>query len=438
MEPYIVGFCSLIAIVVLIYCGCYVAIALSLVSFFGVWFIKADPVIGVRMMTLAVTDAIKHVDYASIPTFVMMGLIVGKSGFGTDIYDVANQIFRRLRGGLGIATVAANAAFAAVTGSSIAAASVFTRVSVPEMIRYDYTRHFAVGVVAGSSVLGMILPPSVMMIIYAFVAEQSVAHMFIAGILPGLLLATAFVGVIMLMTAFAPKFIGAGAFTKHVEDHDLMVVGEMIWKLVPLVLLILIVLGGIYTGFFTPSEAGATGALTAFVLALLGRRLNWTAFKEILIDTGHITANLLFLIIAASMYSKMLGIASLPFLLSQWIDHIQLGFVGMMMVYVVLLLFLGTIIDTGSIILVCVPLFLTAIENMGLSLVWFGLITVVGAEIGLLTPPFGLSCFVIKAAVNRDDISLNDIFLGAFPFALAMLLVLIVLIAFPQISLVLL
>jgi tripartite ATP-independent transporter DctM subunit len=438
MEPYIVGFCSLIAIVVLIYCGCYVAIALSLVSFFGVWFIKADPVIGVRMMTLAVTDAIKHVDYASIPTFVMMGLIVGKSGFGTDIYDVANQIFRRLRGGLGIATVAANAAFAAVTGSSIAAASVFTRVSVPEMIRYDYTRHFAVGVVAGSSVLGMIIPPSVMMIIYAFVAEQSVAHMFIAGILPGLLLATAFVGVIMLMTAFAPKFIGAGAFTKHVEDRDLMVVGEMIWKLVPLVLLILIVLGGIYTGFFTPSEAGATGALTAFVLALLGRRLNWTAFKEILIDTGHITANLLFLIIAASMYSKMLGIASLPFLLSQWIDHIQLGFVGMMMVYVVLLLFLGTIIDTGSIILVCVPLFLTAIENMGLSLVWFGLITVVGAEIGLLTPPFGLSCFVIKAAVNRDDISLNDIFLGAFPFALAMLLVLIVLIAFPQISLVLL
>jgi TRAP-type C4-dicarboxylate transport system permease large subunit len=174
------------------------------------------------------------------------------------------------------------------------------------------------------------------------------------------------------------------------------------------------------------------------VLALLGRRLKWAAFKEILIDTGHITANLLFLIIAASMYSKMLGIASLPFLLSQWIDHIQLGFVGMMVLYVILLLFLGTIIDTGSIILVCVPLFLTAIENMGLSLVWFGLITVVGAEIGLLTPPFGLSCFVIKAAVDRDDISLYDIFLGAFPFALAMLLVLIVLIVFPQISLVLL
>jgi len=438
MEPFVVGLFSLIAIVVLIYAGCYVGIVLSLVSFLGVWFIKEDPVIAVRMMTLAVNDAIKHVDYASIPTFVMMGLIVGKSGFGADIYDVANQLFRRLRGGLGVATVVANAAFAAVTGSSIAAASVFTRVSVPEMIRYDYTKKFAVGVVAGSSVLGMIIPPSVMMIIYAFVAEQSVAQMFIAGVVPGLLLAAAFIAAIMLMTAFTPGFIGKGAFARIVQEDNLMSFGEMIWKLTPLVLLILIVLGGIYTGFFTPSEAGATGALTAFVLSLIGRRMDWRAFKDILVDTGHITANLLFLIIAASMYSKMLGIASLPFLLSQWIESIQLGFVGMMTVYVILLLFLGTIIDTGSIILVCVPLFLSTIENMNLSLVWFGLITVVGAEIGLLTPPFGLSCFVIKAAIDRDDIALNDIFLGAFPFAVVMLLVLIVLIAFPQLSLVLL
>ena len=438
MEPFVVGLLSLVAIVVLIYGGCYVGIALSFVSFLGVWFIKEDPSIAVAMMQIAVHDAIKHVDYASIPTFVMMGLIVGKSGFGSDIYDVANQLFRRLRGGLGIGTVAANAAFAAVTGSSIAAASVFTRVSVPEMIRYQYTKHFAVGVVAGSSVLGMIIPPSVMMIIYAFVAEQSVAEMFIAGVVPGLLLAAAFIGLIMLMTAFWPRFIGEGAFAKIVDEDDLMSPGTMLWKVTPLVLLILIVLGGIYTGFFTPSEAGATGALTAFILSLLGRRMDWRSFKEILVDTGHITANLLFLIIAASMYSKMLGIAGLPFLLSQWIEHVQLGFAAMMTLYVILLLFLGTIIDTGSIILVCVPLFLAAIESMDLSLIWFGLVTVVGAEIGLLTPPFGLSCFVIKTAVNRDDIGLNDIFYGAFPFALTMLLVLIVLIVFPQLSLLLL
>jgi C4-dicarboxylate transporter, DctM subunit len=438
MDPFVVGTVSLILIVVLIWSGCYVGIALSLVSFFGVWVIKSDPVIAVRMMTLSVSETVRHVDYAAIPTFVMMGLIVGKSGFGADIYEVANEVFRRLRGGLGIATVAANAAFAAVTGSSIAAAAVFSRVSVPEMIRYEYSKRFAVGVVAGSSVLGMIIPPSVMMIIYAFVAEQSVGDMFIAGIVPGLLLAAAFIGAIVVMTRIAPRFVGHGALRLRAAPADPMSVRGMALKISPIVTLIVIVLGGIYTGFFTAFEAGATGALAAYVLSLVKRKINLAAFKEILVDTGHITANLLFLIIAASMYSRMLGIAGLPFMLSQWLEHIDLDFAWLMMVYVVLLLFLGTIIDTGSIILVCVPLFLAAIDNMGLSLVWFGIITVVGAEIGLLTPPFGLSCFVIKAALDRPDIGLNDIFLGAFPFALAMLGVLIVLIAFPRLSLVLL
>ena len=438
MEPFVIGLISLVAIVLLIYGGCYVGITLSLVSFLGVWFIKSDATIAMRMMTLSVTETIRHYDYASIPTFVMMGMIVGKTGFGSDIYQVANQLFRRVRGGLGIATVAAKAAIAAVTGSSIAAASVFTRVSVPEMIRYNYSKRFAVGVVAGSSVLGMIIPPSVMMIIYAFIAEQSVGDMFLAGVMPGLLLALAFITAITTMTVIAPRFIGAGAFITPMDDDDLMSFGEMIIKIAPIAFLIALVLGGIYTGYFDAAEAGAIGAFSAFILALLRRRISWKSFREVLIDTGHITANILFLIISASMYSRMLGIAGLPSLLSQWLDHVDVGFSATMALYVLLLLFLGTIIDTGSIILICVPLFLHAIENMGLSLVWFGIITVVGAEIGLLTPPFGLSCFVIKTAIERTDISLNDIFFGAFPFAVVMLMVLIALIVFPQISLLLL
>lgn len=437
MDSYVAGIVSLILIVLLIYAGTYVAVVLSLVSFLGVWFIKADALIAVRMMTLAVTDSIKAYDFASIPTFVMMGMIVGKAGFGADVYEVANQLFRRVRGGLGIATVAANAAFAAVTGSSIASASVFTRVAVPEMIRYNYNKRFAVGVVAGSSVLGMIIPPSVMLIIYAFVAEQSIGDLFLAGVVPGILLSAAYIFVIWLMTVFTPKFIGEGAFVTPISDDQLLPISELIVKILPITILILVVLGGIYTGFFTPAEAGATGALFAYILSLFRGRIDWQSFKEILIDTGHITANILFLIMAASMYSRMLGIAGLPSLLATWLDQINLGFFWLMTVYVTLLLFLGTIIDTASIILICVPLFLRAIEDMQLSLVWFGLITVVGAEIGLLTPPFGLSCFVIKSALDRPDVSLTDIFIGALPFAVTMLLVLILLIAFPQIALVL-
>jgi tripartite ATP-independent transporter DctM subunit len=438
MDPVTVGVASVILIVILIYCGSYVAITLSIVSFLGVWLLRGDVTIAMRMMTLAVTDSIKSYDFASIPTFVMMGLIVGKAGIGTDIYDVAHQVFRRVRGGLGIATVAANAAFAAVTGSSIASASVFTRVSVPEMIRFDYGKRFAVGVVAGSSVLGMLIPPSVMLIIYAFVAEQSVGDMFLAGVVPGLMLSAAFAAAILAMTYLSPGFIGRGALDLAGDDGPLMPVREMVAKLAPLVLLILIVLGGIYSGVVTASEAGAAGALVAFLIALLKRRMSLRSLKEVLIDTGHVTAAILFLIMAATMYSRMLGIAGLPSMFSAWLSQAELSFVAMMALYVLLLLFLGTIIDTSSIILICAPLFLKTIEDLGESLVWFGIITVVGAEIGLLTPPFGISCFVIKQTLERSDISLNDIFIGAFPFAVVMLAVLILLIAYPAISLLIL
>jgi tripartite ATP-independent transporter DctM subunit len=434
MDALTVGILSLVLIIILIYSGAYVAITLSLVSFLGVWLIRDDPTIAVRMMTLAVTDSIKSYDFATIPTFVMMGLIVGKAGLGADIYQVAHQAFRRVRGGLGIATVAANAAFAAVTGSSIASASVFTRVSVPEMIRYEYSRRFAVGVVAGSSVLGMLIPPSVMLIIYAFVAEQSVGDMFLAGVVPGLVLSLAYIVAILAAGYLAPDFIGRGAVRIVDPGTARLTLAQMAIKLAPLVLLIVIVLGGIYSGVTTASEAGAAGALVAIIIATLQRRLTLKQVKEILIDTGHITATILFLIMAATMYNRMLGIAGLPSMLSVWLEHTQLGFFWLMALYVVLLLFLGTIIDTASIILICVPLFLRAIEDMGMSFVWFGIVTVVGAEIGLLTPPFGISCFVIKATLDRTDISLNDIFFGAFPFAVIMLAVLVLLIAYPQIS----
>ncbi|MCC6949235.1 MAG: TRAP transporter large permease [Bradyrhizobiaceae bacterium] len=434
MDPLVVGIASVVLIVILIYCGSYVAITLSIVSFVGVWLLRGDVTIATRMMTLAVNDSIKSYDFASIPTFVLMGFIVGKAGIGTDIYAVAHQLFRRLRGGLGIATVAANAAFAAVTGSSIASASVFTRVSVPEMIRYDYGKRFAVGVVAGSSVLGMLIPPSVMLIIYAFVAEQSVGDMFLAGVVPGLLLSAAFIVEILAMSYFVPGFVGRDALAAPEDGQTTMPLGEIAGKLAPLTLLILIVLGGIYTGVVTASEAGAAGAFVAFLIALLKRRMTFQTFKEVLVDTGHVTAAIMFLIMAATMYSRMLGIAGLPSQFSDWLAHADLSFAAMMTLYVVLLLFLGTIIDTSSIILICAPLFLKAMESSGESLVWFGIVTVVGAEIGLLTPPFGISCFVIKQTLERSDISLNDVFIGAAPFALIMLFVLIALIAYPELS----
>lgn len=435
MGPLEIGLASIVAIVLLIYLGLYIPIALGVVSFVSIWLMRDNFDLALNLLKIAIGDSVMEYAFATIPLFTFMGLIVAKAGLGTDIYDVMNATFRSLKGGLGMATVGANALFAAVTGSSIASASVFAKVAVPQMLRHDYTPRFAVGVVAGSSVLGMIIPPSAMLIIYAFVAEQSVGQMFLAGVIPGILLAIAYIGAIYVMGRFTPQAVGGVPVDDDGEDMPLSV---MFTKTAPVVTLIVIVLGGIYTGWLTAVEAGGTGALVGLLIALLRGRLSWRGLWEAMVETGHITAAILFLITAASIYSRMLGFAGLPNALGDILAANELSFVAIMVIYVLLMLFLGTLLDTASIILIVVPLFLPLVEQMGMSLVWFGIISVVGAEIGLLTPPLGLSCFVIKATLNDPRITLKDVFMGALPFAFVMLLVLIVLIAFPSLSLVLL
>ncbi len=431
-----VGIASVLVILVLIYTGIHVAVALGLVSFVGVWIYRDSIDVAVSLLTAATHDTIAHAVFANIPLFALMGIVSSEIGLGGDVYRIADQIFRRVRGGLGMATVAANALFASITGSSIASASVFTRIAVPEMRRFGYTRPFSVGVVAGSSVLGMLIPPSAMLIIYAIVAEQSVGHMFIAGFIPGVLLAVAFILGIFVMARVAPGFVGGEAVVES-EVPDLGAF-DMIKLLAPVAFLVVLVLGGIYTGWFSPEEAGAAGSAGALAIGVLKRRLTWRGFWRILVETGHITASILFLIIAASMYSRMLGVAALPTLFSDWLESMNFGMTELMVIYVILMILLGTIIETASIILIVVPLFLSSVEALGGNIVWFGIVTVIGAEIGLLTPPLGISCFTIKSTIRDPTITLAHIFTGAFPFAFVMLLILILIIAFPSLSLFLL
>lgn len=439
MTGFEIGLFSVVAILVLIYAGLYVPVALGLVSFVGVWLLRGSVEAPIYLLTLAASNSLERYVFGVIPLFVLMGLLVSHSGLGRDIYDVANFTLRRLRGGLGVATVAANAAFAAITGVSIASAAVFTRVSVPEMMRFGYKPRFAVGVVAGSSVLGMLIPPSVMLIIYALITEQSVADLFRAGIMPGIVLSLAYTVAIVTMAYVFPDYIGGQdeASKAAQSQQATMSLKELSAKTAPFVILILLVLGGIYGGIFSPTEAGAVGALGALITALIKRKLNRSALWNVLVETGHIAASILMLIVAATMYSRMLALSGLPSDLGEWISQANLGLYGILTIYVVLLILMGMILDTTSIILIMVPLFVPVMEPYGISLVWFGIVTIVGAEIGLLTPPLGIACYVIKTTLADDDrISLYDIFAGAFPFAVIMLVVLILLIAFPSISLV--
>ncbi|WP_341703038.1 TRAP transporter large permease subunit [Ferrovibrio sp.] len=432
-----IGFGTVAVMMVLIWLGVHVAVALGLTSFAGVWLLKGSPEVATAMLSQGAYDAVASYVFAVVPLFVLMGFLVSIADVGKDAFEVANQGLRRLRGGLGMATVAANAIFAAITGISIASAAVFTRVAVPEMLRYGYTPSFATGVVAGSSVLGMLIPPSLLMILYGFLAEVSVGHMFMAGILPGLILAVAYGISIAAMARLTPDFVG-GSATGDAMPGELMSPGEMLLKLLPIVLLIVAVLGGIYGGFFNATDAGAVGAAGALIIALVKRRLNRQKLWQVMVETGHVTVSVSFLIIAASLYTRMLALSGVPQFLVEEIAGAGLGPLGFLACYILLVVLLGCFIDSSSILLIVLPLMLPIASGFDMNLVWFGIVTIVAVEIGLLTPPFGLSVYVIKSTLADSRVTLGAIFRGAAPFAVIMLVVLILLVLFPQLTLALL
>ncbi len=438
MSPTLIACASLVLMLALIWVGMHVAVVLAVVSFIGVWLIKDDAGIAANLLAQASQDAIASHIFGVVPLFVLTGFLVAHADIGKDAFEVANQLLRRLRGGLGVATVASNAVFAAITGVSIASAAVFTRVAVPEMRRYGYHPRFAVGVVAGSSVLGMLIPPSLLMILYGFLSNQSVGDLFTAGIVPGLLLALAYILGIVVMSFVWPRSVYASGAPQPIDGMVLMPMGALLRKLVPSVLMIVLVLGGLYAGYFTATEAGAVGALLALVIALLRGKLNARTLWSVLTETGHVTVSVSFLIICATIYTRMLAMSGMPQFLVESMAQAGLGATAFLMLYVLIVIALGMVVDSSSILLIVLPLMLPLAEQFGMNLVWFGVVTVVAVEIGLLTPPFGLSVYVIKSTLQDESISLGDIFRGAAPFTLMMLGVLLLLIFFPAISLVLL
>ncbi len=428
---------SILAMLVLIYMGMHIAVALSLISFIGVWMIKGNIDVAMTHLWGAFAKTIDSSVFAVVPLFVLMGNLAGTAGIGRDTYDLAQRLIGRMRGSLAIATVVANAIFAAITGVSVASAAIFAKLSVPEMLRHGYRARFAVGVVAGSSVLGMLIPPSVLMIVYGIISEQSIGDMFIAGIGPGLLLTAAYCGYILVVAYKFPGLVYEGGrppppdASRDAGDAS----GRPLWsQATAVVSLVSIVIGGLYTGVFTAIEAAAAGAFSAFIIALCRRSLTWASARQVVRDSGSITAVVLFLIVGASMYSRMLGVSGLPTQISEWILTIQASFWLLLGLYILIVLFLGTLIDSISIMLIMVPIFMVVFKPYNIDLIWFGVITVVAAEIGLLTPPFGLSAFVVHSSLARPDISLKDVFVGSSAFASVMFLVLMMIVAFPAVS----
>lgn len=427
-----IGLACIVLLVLLLYSGMPIGVVMIVAGFAGIWLIRGDPELGVRTLSRSSSEYLKNYFFGVVPLYVLMGLLVSVSDVGRDAFDVARWAMRGVRGGLGVATVAANALFASVTGSSIASAAVFTRIATPEMLRFGYTPRFAVGVVAGTSVLGMLIPPSLLLIVYGFIAEESVGALFLAAIVPGLILAALMALAIVLMATFMPGYVGGQerpqAKTENIRSAAL--------KLLPIVVLIVVVLGGIYGGIFTPTESAAAGALGALAIAIVRRKLTWRSLWATMVETGYVTVSVLFLLLAARIFGQMLAMSNLPQQMSAIVADAQLGLYGFALAFVVLAILLGTILDSVSIMVITLPFAVPVIKALGGDLIWFGIVATVAVELGLLTPPFGISCYVVKSTLGDPRITLNQIFAGAVPFVLVMMLMLVLLVFVPAISLV--
>lgn len=438
MTTLTIGFILVAVLVGLVLLGMQIAYALFAVAFAGIWIIRDNMNLAFKMLELTSYSGIADYLFATIPLFVLMGLLVSVSNVGRDTFEVAEVLLRRMICGLGVATVAANTIFAAVTGVSIASAAVFTRVAVPEMTRHGYRPAFSAGTVAGSSVLGMLIPPSLLLIIYGVLAEVSIGGMFLAGILPGIMLAGGFVVMLIGLTIVFPAFVLADpeAIKNRRLDADIpkMPLGTMAAKLFPIVALVFLVLGGLYSGFFTPTEAGGIGAFGALVVAISRRSLDRHKLWDVMKQTGVISVSILVLLIAASYYSRMLSIAGLPNAIADLVQGSGFGPYGFLFFYATIILLMGMILDSTSILLIMVPIAAPIAQSMGIDLSHFGIVTVLAVEIGLLTPPFGISVFTVHNTLNDPNVSVEQIFAATMPFVGVMMLVLIVVAIFPIVS----
>jgi len=434
VDPVLIGLLTVGLIVFTVVIGFHICIALALVSILGLWMILGDFSIPVQMLGSAAFHGIFDYAFSVVPMFVLMGFLANLSGAAEEAYDFAATLLRKLRGGLAIATVMANAVFAAVTGVSVASAAMFSKISLAPMLRSGYDKNLSLGTIVGSSVLGMLIPPSVLMILYGIVARESIGALFTAGIVPGILLAIIYSLGIWTMVKLRPSLVSEGACRGGNLPADKRVVLVTATKAVPVISLILLVLGGIYAGVFTPTEAGAVGAFGALLLAVAKHRLTMSALWNVLLETGYVTACILFILITANMYSRMIMISRLPDQLCRFLVGADFQPILVIIIFVAVLILLGTILDSASIILITLPIMVPVVQAMGYNLVWFGIVSIIAIETGLISPPFGLVVYTMKATLG-DEATVEQIFRGSIPFFLMMLFVLALVIAFPGLSL---
>lgn len=416
MGPEVI-FYSLAILLFFVLAGVHIGVALGLTSVIGVYLSYGDMNIALSILGSTAYDAIRSHALAVIPLFMLMGEIISRSGAAQDLYLVCERALQKLPGRLAVATVIGNAAFAAVSGVSIAAAATFSRIAYPEMRRAGYDKSYALGVVTGCACLGMLIPPSVLLIVWAILTEGSVGTLFIAGVGPGLLLGLIFVVYCVVVAVRQPAI--APSLGQAVERPRSEFRSEMISGM-GIVALVILVLGGIWLGVFTPTEAAGFGVLGSIVVGW-AKGMRWGEFTEAIFNAGRSTAPIMFLLISGSMYSRLLAVSGGINLIQDLFLGTGLSVIAIILVMTVIWLVLGALIDSISIILLTVPIFVPIAVTAGFNEVAFAIYGILIIEAGLLTPPVGLLVFTVKAAVPDSSVTLSDIFRGSMPYWLMML-----------------
>ncbi|MFZ5596890.1 MAG: TRAP transporter large permease [Bacillota bacterium] len=427
MSSDIVGYISLLAFIILLALRMPIAYAMALVGFVGFSYLTS-PSAAFNMVVKEIYSTFSSYSLSVIAMFVWMGFLAFYSGIGSQLYVFAYKLIGHYPGGLAIATQAACAVFGAICGSNTATAATIGAIALPEMKKYRYDPSLATASVAAGGVLGVLIPPSVIFIIYGMSTEQSVGKLFMAGILPGILLMLLYMATIYIISSRNPRLGPAGPRAGWKER-----LGSLRGGLAEVLFVFSLSIGGLFAGWFTPTEAGAVGAAGVLAAALVKRSISWEGFRKSLLEATRTTAMIMLLIAGAMIFGRLMAISRIPFELANWAGTLTLPPFAVMAMILLIYLILGCFIDALALVLLTIPIFYPiAVGILGYDPIWFGVIIVLTVAMGVITPPVGMNVYIIKGVA--PEVPLEVIFRGIWPFLLAVIVCLAILIAFPQIA----
>ena len=425
MNPDLVAIGGFVLLFALMLLRVPIGIAMGLIGVTG-FGLMGDFGPALKLLSQSPIRTATEAGFGVIPMFLLMGAIASASGMSRELFQAANSFLGHLRGGLGMATVAACAGFAAISGSSVATAATFSAVAYPEMRRHHYPQSFATGVIAAGGTLGAMIPPSLVLAVYGIITQQDIGRLYIAGIVPGILAATMYILTITAIAFARPEYLPVGARSSW---RDRLIALRHVWAIT---LLFIFVIGGLYGGMFTATEAASMGAGGAFVISVARRKLTRAQFVECLVKALRTTAAIFTILIGALLFGYFLTVTQTPQKVTQLLTGLGLGRYGVLAIIMLMYLALGCVMDAMAMIILTIPVVFPVVTALGFDPIWFGVIIVMTVELGLIHPPVGMNVFVIKSVVR--DVKISTIFIGVIPFVITDLVRLVILIAFPALA----